>query len=311
VDPRTGEEHLYALPYLGELHSLNYHRDALAAHGLSERDLPHSWEEFERLARKLHDPEQMQYGMTFDLSTTFFCQNTYVPILSAFAGDAVDAQGRIDVTSREAAGTFELVKRWYREGLIPQGALTIYQSADDFRAGIAVMFANWQSRGAWAMRTMPEGEERIGIGPCPGSEEVGSLLAHYVGVIPKASPVPAEAARLLLEAIVYDLQPGVVKAGCMSPIKHIYDQHRPGYGQEVVPASIQRLRDLVDADFRVPAWMIPLRPTVERGYVIPDPLTWQRVSDIMGVEFQKYLREEIPAEEALGRAKRQIDALYE
>ena len=56
--------------------------------------------------------------------------------------------------------------------------------------------------------------------------------------------------------------------------------------------------------------MLSLRPTVDKGYCIPDPLTWARVSDIMGVEFQKYLNEDIPAAEALGRAERQVEELY-
>jgi ABC-type glycerol-3-phosphate transport system substrate-binding protein len=50
---------------------------------------------------------------------------------------------------------------------------------------------------------------------------------------------------------------------------------------------------------------------VDKGYCIPDPLTWQRVADIVGIEFQKYLTEDISAEDALARAKRQIDRLYE
>jgi ABC-type glycerol-3-phosphate transport system substrate-binding protein len=311
VDPRTGEEHLYGLPYLGEIQALNYRKDVLAERGISEGELPETWEEFEGLARRLRDPGAKQYGITFDLSTSFFCQNAYVPILRALAGDVVDEEGHLDVMSPEAKRAFEMVKGWYEEGLMPRGALTPYQSADDFRAKIAVLFPNWQSRGFWAIKGMEEGEKHIGIGPCPGSRRVGSLLAHYIGVIPKASPVPREAAQVLVEAICFDLQPGVAKAGKMATIKYIYDRQDPDWRPRPVPARIAGLRKLVDPEYRAPEWMMSLSPTVERGYCIPDPLTWQRVSDIMGIEFQKYLTEEIPAQEALARAKRQIDRLYE
>jgi hypothetical protein len=50
---------------------------------------------------------------------------------------------------------------------------------------------------------------------------------------------------------------------------------------------------------------------VDLGYCVPDPSTWQRVSEIVGIEFQKFLHEDVSAEEALGRAQRQIDRLYE
>jgi ABC-type glycerol-3-phosphate transport system substrate-binding protein len=223
----------------------------------------------------------------------------------------VDERGRLDVSSPEAAKTFEMLKRWYSQGLMPKGALTPYQSADDFRAKIAVFFPNWQSRGFWAIREMKDGEKHIGIGPAPGSRKAGALVAHYIGVIPKASPVAREGARVLLEAFCFDLQPGVGKAGKMIVIDYPYTRQRSGYRPDHVSKQIASLRALVDPAYRLPAWMESLRPTVDKGYCIPDPLTWQRVADIVGVEFQKYLNEDIPATEALARAKRQIDAVYE
>ena len=311
VDPRIGEERLYGLPFMGEIHALNYRKDMLAEQGIAESQLPDTWEDFERLARRLRDPEQKQYGMTFDLSTNFFTQNDYVPMLRALAGDVEDEQGRLDVSSPEAAETFRILKRWYEEGLMPAGALTPYQAADDFRAKIAVLFPNWQSRGFWAIKGMEDGEKHIGIGPCPESNKVGSLLAHYVGVIPRASPVPREAARVLVEAICFDLQPGVAKAGKMSTIKYIYDRQDPDSRPNPAPPAIEELRKLVEPSYRVPGWMLSLRPTVDLGYCVPDPITWNRVRDIVGIEFQKYLSEDITAEEALARAKRQIDKLYQ
>ncbi len=311
TDPRTGEEHVYGLPFMGEINALNYRKDVLEERGLSEDDLPNTWEEFERISRRLRDPAAQQYGMTFDLSMNFFTQNAYVPLLRTKAGTVEDAKGRLDVSSPEAIETFETVKRWYKEGLMPAGALTPYQAADDFRAKIAVFFPNWQSRGFWAIKGMEEGEKHIGIGPCPGSRTVGSLIAHYIGVIPKASPVPREAAQVLLEAICFDLQPGIAKAGKMPTIKYIYDRQRAAYQPEPVPPAIAELRALVDPSYRVPDWMLSLRPTLDLGYCVPDPLKWNRVRDIVGIEFQKYLDEDISAEEALARAERQIEKLYE
>jgi len=310
VDPRTGEEHLYGLPFMGEIHALNYRRDVLAREGVSEDELPETWEQFEEMCRRLRDAEQKQYGMTFDLSTNFFAQNDYIPMLRAFAGTVEDENGRLDVSSAEAARAFRTLKRWYEEGLMPAGALTPYQAADDFRAKIAVLFPNWQSRGYWAIRGMEDGEKHIGIGPCPGSKQVGSLLAHYVGVIPQASPVPREAARVLLEAICFQLQPGVAKAGKMPTIKYIYDRQHPDYRPQPAPPQIEGLRELVAPDYRLPDWMMSLRPTLDKGYCVPDPIRWNRVRDIVGIEFQKYLSEDISAEEALRGAQRQIDKLY-
>jgi len=311
-DPQTGEQHLYGLPWLGEIMALNYRRDMLRENGLSDADVPDTYEGLEAIARKLRDPAKQQYGVTLDLSPGFFSQNAYVPVLRSLRGSVVDDKERLDVSSPEAAKTFEMLKRWYTQGLMPKGALTPYQSADDFRAKIAVFFPNWQSRGFWAIREMKDGEKHIGIGPAPGSKKAGALVAHYIGVIPKASPVAKEAARVLLEAFCYDLQPGVGKAGKMIVINEPYArQLHPDRSTASVPPSIAKLRSLVDPSYRLPDWMLALRPTVDKGYCIPDPLTWQRVADIVGVEFQKYLNEDIPATEALARAKRQIDAVYQ
>jgi ABC-type glycerol-3-phosphate transport system substrate-binding protein len=310
TDPRTGEKHLYGLPFMGEIQALNYWKEALAERGVSEGDLPDTWPGFEQLARRLCDPARKQYGMTFDLSTNFFAQNAYIPVLRGLAGEVVDARGRIDVSSPQAKQAFELLKRWFDAGLMPRGALTMHQAADDFRARIAALFPNWQSRGFWAIREMKEGEKHVGIVPCPGSKRYGSLLAHYIGVIPKASPVAREAVQVLLEAICFDLQPGIAKAGKMCTIRHIYDRQAAGFRARPVKPEIEALRALVDPRYRVPAWMMSLRPTVDKGYCIPDPLTWQRVADIVGTEFQRYLSQDISAEEALARARRQIDELY-
>ena len=310
-DPRTGQEHLYGLPWLGEIMALNYRRDVLRENGVSDTEVPETYEQLEALARKLRDPAKKQYGVTLDLSPGFFSQNAYVPVLRSMRGSVVDAKGRLDVSSPEAAKTFEMLKRWYAQGLMPKGALTPYQSADDFRAKIAIFFPNWQSRGFWAIREMKDGEKHIGIGPAPGSKQVGALVAHYIGVIPKASPVGKEAARALLEVFCFDLQSGVGKAGKMPVIDYPYARQQPGYQPDRVSPEIASLRALVEPAYRVPAWMLSLRPTVDKGYCIPDPLTWQRVADIVGIEFQKYLTEDISAEDALARAKRQIDRLYE
>ncbi len=311
VDPRTGEEHLYGLPFMGEVQTLNYRNDILAEHGVSASDLPSTWDDLERLARRLSDPDKLQYGMTFDLSPSFFPQNAYVPILRALRGSVVDERGRLDVSSPEAVRTFEMMKRWYQDGLIPRSALIPNQAADSFRSKMAVFFPSWQSRGYWAIRDMEDGEQRIGIGLCPGSAEVGSLLCHYIGVVPKASPVPREAARVLLEAICFDLQAGVAKDGKMPVIGHIYDRQDPERQSRPVAPEIAALRDLVDTEYRLPDWMMTLRPTIDLGYCVPDPLTWQRVTSIVGVEFQKYLAEDVTAAEALSRAQRQIHELYE
>ena len=139
TDPRTGEEHLYGLPFMGEINCLNYRKDILAEEGFSEGALPKTWQEFEDLSRRLRDPEAKQYGMTFDLSTNFFTQNGYIPMLRTFRGQIEDEHGRLDVSSPEAVRSFETLKRWYEDGLMPAGALTPYQAADDFRAGIAVL----------------------------------------------------------------------------------------------------------------------------------------------------------------------------
>ncbi len=58
TDPRTGQEKLYGLPWLGEIMALNYRKDMLAECGLHEKDVPETYEQLEQLAREAARPEQ-------------------------------------------------------------------------------------------------------------------------------------------------------------------------------------------------------------------------------------------------------------
>ncbi len=250
--------------------ALNYRKDVLAEDGFSEKDVPETYEQLEQIARKLRNPAKKQFGAhPRPLHLASSPRTRTCRCCGPCRGTVTDDKGRLDVSSPEARQTFETLKRWYTSGLMPKGALTPYQSADDFRAKIAVFFPNWQSRGFWAIREMKDGEKHIGIGPAPGSKRTGALLAHYIGVIPKASPVAREAARVLLEAFCYDLQPGVGKAGKMIVINYPYQRQRPGYQPAPVPRRSPRFARWSTRSTACPRGCSPCAPPWTRATASP------------------------------------------
>ncbi|HUV39609.1 MAG TPA: hypothetical protein VMY39_08330, partial [Planctomycetota bacterium] len=62
----------------------------------------------------------------------------------------------------------------------------------------------------------------------------------------------------------------------------------------------------------LPAGIRDLRPSLETGYFYPDVVNWPQCSEILVVEFQKYVRGEYPtAEDALaGVRKRYAEEVY-
>ncbi|HUU43312.1 MAG TPA: extracellular solute-binding protein [Planctomycetota bacterium] len=313
VDPVTGKRHLYELPWMGEVLALNYNRKFFAERGVK---VPTTWlgpGGVEDACRKLkgltfqgHDvaPLSMNFAQR-----GFFAQNSYIPMLAAFkrGRGVADADGRMDVSSPEAVHVFETLKRWYDAGYISDQAFVDQAVREDLQTQRSAMYAHWQSRGLWAVDKL--GEDTIGIAPTPGAGErdpdtgkpVGSLVATYGVIVPRCSPVREQAVRVCYEVFCTD------RYGFQSAVAKGFMLHGEKKGGNKMPATkeIYRQPDL-------PAGIRDLRASLETGYFYPDVVNWPQCSEILVVEFQKYVRGEYPtAEDALAVVrKRYAEEVY-
>ncbi len=302
-DPQSGQVNLYELPWMGEVLALNYNKLFFKERGI-ERP-PQTWDEVEAVCQKLKGLSHKgaavaPLAMVF-AQGGFFAQNCYLPLLAAYKGGrgVTCERGRPDVSSPEAVRVFETLKRWHQAGYVSPNCMVAESIEQDLRVLRAAMYPHWQSRGLWAVKD--HGEGAIGIAPTPGAKAAGSLVCTYGCIIPKCSPVIRQAVDFCYEAFctdTYGFQTAVSKGWS--------DPHRPGDlkggGKMPVTREMYRRADL-------PAGILELGQSLEKGYSYPDPANWSQCAEILAVEFQKYLSGTTPtAEEALGSVGRRLAA---
>ena len=305
-DPDTGKMNLYELPWMGEVLALNYNRKFFKQAGVDK--VPETWEEVEAVCEKLmgltyKGQKVAPLAMNF-AQKGFFTQNCYVPMLAAFKKGAgvEDENGRLDVSSPEAVRVFKTFKRWYDAGYVSDQAFISSAVEEDLRTQRAVMYPHWQSRGLWAVDDL--GADVIGIAATPGAgltnpqtgRSVGSLVATYGVVVPKCSPVKEQAVRVCYEVFCTD------KYGFQSAVAKGYMLHGKKKGGNKMPATneIYEQPDL-------PKGVRELRRSLETGYFYPDVTNWLQTSDILVVEFQKFLRGTTPtAQQALATVQQRL-----
>ena len=301
VDERTGTACSYELPWMGEVLALNYNKKFLEERGINTP--LRTWEEVEEASKKLmgltyQGKPVAPLAMNFD-QKGFFAQNCYVPMLAAYKKDRgiANEKGRIDVSSPEAAEVFKTLKRWYQAGYISRSAMVSADVEQDLRVMRAAMYPHWQSRGLWAVSD--HGSDVIGIAPTPGADVAGSLVATYGAIIPKCSPHIKEAFQFCYEALCtddYGFQTGV-SIGWKDP-----ETGKIAHGGKM--PSIKSMYEKPD----MPPGIVELGRGLSRGYVVPDPVNWMQCSEIIVVEFQKFLTGTTPtAEEALKRVQVRLD----
>lgn len=304
ANPENPEEtNLYEVPWMGEMLALNYNKKFFRERGIGK--VPTTWEEVEQVARKLKGlqyegrpiaPLAMYFGQRFG----FFGQNTYIPMLAAFkkGRGITDEKGRLDVSSAEAVKVFETLKRFKDDGLVSPNCMTDVDQ--DLRSRAAAIYFHWQSRGMWAVKD--HGTDVIGIAPTPGSAEAGALVATYGAIIPRCSPVKKEAVQFAYEAFATDTH------GFQSAVANgwVVEGERVGGGKMPVIREMYTEKGQLNPD------IARLGLAIDRAYYYPDVVNWQMVSEILVVEFQKYLTGTTPtAEEALAVIRRRFaDEVY-
>ncbi len=302
-DPRSGEMNIYEMPWMGEVLALNYNKVFFKKCGIGRP--PQTWEEVEEACRKLkgltHGGAAVAPMAMVFAQNTFFAQNCYLPLLASYKnGRGVeDERGRMDVSSPEGVEVFKTLKRWHQAGYISPNCMVVESIEQDLRVMRAAMYPHWQSRGLWAVKD--HGDSVIGIAPSPGAQSAGSLVCTYGCIIPKCSPVIRQGVDFCYETFCTDTY------GFQTAVANGWpDPGRPGTlkggGKMPVMREMYRRTDL-------PAGIVELGKSLDKGYSLPDPVNWGQCSEILAVEFQKYLSGTTPtAEQALDSARQRISS---
>lgn len=160
---------ILGLPYHDGPECLIYRKDLLARAG--ER-VPETWDQFRRLARKLHKPEDRCYGAIFALYPEG--HNTVYDFslqLWTRGGELTDAHGRFTLASPQAMAALTFLREMVNDPTAVHPACRQMDSVKSglaFAAGEAAMMVNWFGFAAMA-QTLADSpvKGKIGIAQVP------------------------------------------------------------------------------------------------------------------------------------------------
>lgn len=133
---------------------LYYNMDILEACGVTESDLPTTWDEFFELCKTLDastsKPDGMLYafvqpwGASTGLSA---CLTSFWPYFAQAGGELVNANGEVDLNSQATLDTLNFIKRFKDEGIFKDDILTVVKPQERFINGETAIVAAGTGQG--------------------------------------------------------------------------------------------------------------------------------------------------------------------
>ena len=194
---------LIALPYIMGEGLLFYRTDLLRKYGYSTP--PKTWEELERMARRVQDGERAKgnkdfWGLVWEgaPSEALTC-NALEWQVSEGGGTILDENGRVTVNNPQSVLAWSMAAGWV--GSISPPGVTAYKEWDAFniwQAGNAAFMRNWTNAYVAASAKDSPTRDRFDIAPLPrGGAGVASTLGGNGYGVSRHSRHPREAAMLV------------------------------------------------------------------------------------------------------------------
>ncbi len=184
---------LLGLPWRLDAQALYYRHDLLQAAGLKP---PKTLGELTAVATKLSHPPGV-YGLGLPALPGGDGVSTYLALLHAFGGEAVDAEGALQLGSEVAAKALAYWVELARAGATPPEALS-WSAADMERAfadGRVAMVLAGQGFGGWLKRNRPQ--LAVGITAAPGDKAPGNQISCDLVVALASTSKPRECGAFL------------------------------------------------------------------------------------------------------------------
>jgi multiple sugar transport system substrate-binding protein len=184
---------IYGLPYEVEPMAMYYSLDAFAEAGLTEKDVPKTWDELLIVAKKL--TTEKRFGVLFETAPGYYQNFTWYPFLWEAGGDFQTADGK---SAFNSPATVQALKFWQDSinmGVAPRKPLGggAWDSVPNLASGYCAM----QNVGIWAISQLKEGAPNFKYGvfrlPTPPGGKyltIGggwAFVANAKGANPKAA----------------------------------------------------------------------------------------------------------------------------
>jgi multiple sugar transport system substrate-binding protein len=184
---------IYGLPFEVEPMAMFYSQDAFADAGLTEKDVPKTWDELLTVAKKLTN--EKRFGVLFETNPGYYQNFTWYPFLWEAGGDFQTADGK---SAFNSPATVQALKFWQDSinmGVAPRKPLGggAFASVENLASGYCAM----QNVGIWAISQLKEGAPNFKYGvfrlPTPPGGKyltIGggwAFVANAKGANPKAA----------------------------------------------------------------------------------------------------------------------------
>ncbi|MGH9862290.1 MAG: ABC transporter substrate-binding protein [Candidatus Acidiferrales bacterium] len=279
---------LFALPYVGNSQLFFYRKDLFEAHHLPP---PRTWEDVLASGRLIGMREKI-YGYVMRGAQGNPIVADFMPLLWAYGGELLDADGRPRLDTPEALAALEFMLRLAE--IAPPGYINF--NADEVGAhlaqGTAVMGINWP---AWIPAFEDPARSKvvghIGYATLPGAKRPGSsAIGNWLLAIPRGSQKPAQAFDFLLWVTAREQMRLSALRGN--------------------PPTRRSLFEDKELRARFPAYPVQLQALLESRPRPRSPV-WNEIENTFGTYLSQANAHQLSPREALARANRDIVQILE
>ena len=193
IASRKVNNKIYALPFEVEPMAMYYSTEAFEKAGLSEKDVPKTWDDLLAVAKKLTTSDR--FGVLFETNPGYYQNFTWYPFLWQGGGEIQGANGK---SAFNSPATVQALKFWgdtVAQGVAPRKPLGggAWDSVPNIGSGYCAMM----NTGIWAISQLREGAPNFKYGVFklptpPGGKDVTvgggwAFVANARGANPKAA----------------------------------------------------------------------------------------------------------------------------
>lgn len=230
---RTVNGKIYAIPMEVEPMAFYYSIDAFEKAGLTENDIPTTWDQLLAVAAKLKTNKR--YGLLFETAPGYYQNFTWYPFMWQTGADAVDPTTK--KSGFNSPGVIQALKLWQdavKQGVAPR--TTLGTGGGDPVGNLAAGYCAIQNVGIWGIAAMRSNAPDYKYGvfklPLPPGGTYKTVLGGWAFVANAKGKNPTDAARFCAWALA-SMQPDSIQRGVdwiskaksdVGPRKSVMDQ---------------------------------------------------------------------------------------
>lgn len=201
---------IYGIPMEVEPMAMYYSLDAWAAAGLTEADIPQTWDQLFAVAKKLQTSKR--FGVAFETNPGYYQNFTWYPFMWQGGGDAVAQDGKS--SNFNTPGAIQALKFWQdsiQSNLAPRKFLG--NGGGDLVANLAAGYCAIQNCGIWGIAALRDGAPNFKYGvfklPVAPGGTYSTVFGGWAFAVNAKGKNPVEAAKFCASVLGSTAQPSV------------------------------------------------------------------------------------------------------